>query len=261
MSHINALRQIMPTQRTAAVLTFSPGPATCGNKVASCANCSVRSACLPGELDGAELEQFDAIVSTKRRIARGQLLFHAGDKLEFLYAVHSGGFKTVGSSRHGCEKITGFHLPGELLGLEAISRQQHGYDAIALEDSEVCVLPFAQLEAAALRIPALQRQLFRVLSSDISRDQGLMLMLGGMRAEQRLAAFLLSLSRRYAQLGYDRARFVLRMTREEIGNYLGLSTETISRLFSHLVREGLVAVQQREVELKDSGALMEIVGY
>ncbi|MBM3359447.1 MAG: fumarate/nitrate reduction transcriptional regulator Fnr [Betaproteobacteria bacterium] len=226
-----------------------------------CANCCMRSVCLPCRLDDAELEKFDDLVCTTRRVARGQTLYRAGDKFEMLYAVHSGSFKSACASRHGAEKITGFHFPGELMGMEAISRLEHNYDAIALEDSEVCVLPFAALEAAARRMPELQRQLLRVLSGDISRDQGLMLMLGGMSAEQRLAAFLLSLSRRYGHMGYDPERFVLRMTREEIGNYLGLSTETVSRLFSQMARDGLLGVNQREVELKESEALMELVGY
>jgi CRP/FNR family transcriptional regulator len=163
-------------------------------------------------------------------------------------------------SRHGSEKITGFHLAGELLGLDAISAGRHGFDAVALEDSEVCAVRFAALEKLALTVPVLQHQLFRLLSSDISRDQGLMLLLGSMAAEQRLAAFLLSLSRRYQRLGFAASRFALRMTREEIGNYLGLTLETISRLFSRFQREGLLKVRGREVELRNVERLREIVG-
>jgi CRP/FNR family transcriptional regulator len=174
--------------------------------------------------------------------------------------VKSGAFKTVGVSRHGDEKITGFHLAGELLGLDAISSGRYAYGAVALEDSEVCAMPFAALERLALTVPALQHQLFRALSGDISRDQGLMLLLGSMSAEQRLAAFLLSLSRRYQHLGFAAQRYTLRMTREEIGNYLGLTLETVSRLFSRFQREGLICAQQREIELRDPARLREIVG-
>jgi CRP/FNR family transcriptional regulator len=177
-----------------------------------------------------------------------------------LHAVKSGTFKTVGVSRNGDEKVTGFHLSGEMLGLEAISSGRHAYTAVALEDSEVCAIPFAALEKMALTVPTLQHRLFRVLSGDISRDQGLMLMLGSMSAEQRLAAFLLSLSRRYEHLGYAAARFTLRMTREEIGNYLGLTLETISRLFSKFQRDGLIGVRQREIEFRNAARLREIVG-
>jgi CRP/FNR family transcriptional regulator len=204
--------------------------------------------------------RFGEIARAKRRVARGTALYHAGDKFESLHAVRSGAFKTVGVSRNGDEKVTGFHLAGEMLGLEAISTGRHTYTAVALEDSEVCAIPFAALEKMAGAVPALQHRLFRVLSGDISRDQGLMLMLGSMSAEQRLAAFLLSLSRRYERLGYAAARFTLRMTREEIGNYLGLTLETISRLFSKFQRDRLIGVRQREIEFRNAARLREIVG-
>ena len=147
------------------------------------------------------------------------------------------------------------------MGLDAINTRVHGYDAIALEDSEACVVPYTGLTQLALRVPELQASLLRILSGDISRDQGLMLLLGGMDAAQRLAAFLLSLSKRYERLGYAATRFSLRMTREEIGSYLGLTLETVSRLFSRLHREGLLSVHQREIELKDMAKLRELVGH
>jgi CRP/FNR family transcriptional regulator len=202
----------------------------------------------------------DELTRTKRRVRRGQALYRAGDVFESVYAVHSGSFKTVGVSRHGDEKVTGLHLPGEVMGLDAINTKTHGYDAVALEDSEVCVVPYARLTALASRIPELQTQLLRILSRDISRDQGLMLLLGGMDAEQRLAALLLSLSRRYEKLGYSMDRFNLKMTREDIGSYLGLTLETVSRLFSRLQREGLVVSHQRDVELTDIATLRDRMG-
>lgn len=226
----------------------------------ACSSCCLKGVCLPCSLNAQDLDRFGDMVATKRRIARGAFLYRSADAFENLYAIRSGAFKTVGASRHGDEKITGFHLAGELLGLDAISAGRHGYSAVALEDSEVCAIPFAALEKLSLSVPMLQRQLFRVLSGDISRDQGLMLLLGSMTAEQRLAAFLLSLSRRYQLLGFAADRFVLRMTREDIGNYLGLTLETVSRLFSRLQKEGLLAVQQREIELKRPQALRDIVG-
>jgi CRP/FNR family transcriptional regulator len=225
-----------------------------------CASCCLRNVCLPCELASADMTRFGEIASARRRIARGTSLYHAGDKFESLHAVRSGAFKSVGVSRNGDEKVTGFHLSGEMLGLEAINNGRHAYTAVALEDSEVCAIPFAALEKMAGAVPTLQHSLFRVLSGDISRDQGLMLMLGSMTAEQRLAAFLLTLSRRYERLGYAANRFTLRMTREEIGNYLGLTLETVSRLFSRFQRDGLVGVQQREIELRNAARLREIVG-
>jgi CRP/FNR family transcriptional regulator len=156
--------------------------------------------------------------------------------------------------------VTGFCLAGEMLGLDAINARTQCCEARALEDSEVCVVPFEPLQRLAQAIPALQQRLLRVLSADISRDQGLMLLLGGMRSEQRLAAFLLSLSRRYRWLGYSPDRFVLHMTREDIGSYLGLATETVSRLLSQFQRDNLVSVRHREVRLTDPERLTETFG-
>jgi len=222
--------------------------------------CCLESLCLPCGPKGQGQNRFDDLVTTKHRIAREGSVYRSGDAFEFLYAVRSGAFKSVGLSRHGDEKVTGFHLPRDMLGLDAISAGRYGYDAVALEDSEVCAIPFAALEVLSFTKPVLQRQLLRMLSSDISRDQGLMLLLGSMTAEQRLAAFLLSLSRRYQRLGFAADRFILRMTREDIGSYLGLALETISRVLSRFQREGLIAVRQREIELRNAGSLRDMVG-
>jgi CRP/FNR family transcriptional regulator len=249
---------VMPVKgRSATVIRL----ATPAGAAVACSSCCLKGVCLPCDLGSTDLDRFDQIATAKRRVARGASLYHGGEGFEFLYAVRSGAFKTVGVSREGAEKITGFHLPGELLGLEAISSGRHGYGAVALEDSEVCAIPFAQLERLAMAIPALQHQLLRVLSGDISRDHGLMLLLGSMTAEQRLAAFLLSLSRRHQRLGFSANRFVLRMTREELGNYLGLTLETVSRLLSRFQREGLIAVHQRDVEMLDAERLRAMVGH
>jgi CRP/FNR family transcriptional regulator len=229
-------------------------------QVVACSACRLQGVCIPCGLEPDEIERFGEIVTTKRRIGRGESLYRSGDAFEYLYAVRSGAFKTVSVSRHGDEKITGFHLAGEAMGLEAISSGRYAAQAIALEDSEVCAIPFSALSKLALTVPALQQQMFRILSSDISRDQGLMLLLGSMSAEQRLAAFLLGLSRRYQRLGFAADRFVLRMTREEIGNYLGLTLETVSRLFSRFQREGLLEVKSRDTVLKNIERLREIVG-
>jgi CRP/FNR family transcriptional regulator, anaerobic regulatory protein len=242
-------------------LTLCDARATSNCAAVSCSKCCLSHVCLPYGLAGQALVDMDELTRVKRRIAKGSTLYRAGDVFESLYAVRSGSFKIVGVSRHGDEKVTGLHLPGEVMGLEAINGRRHGYDAIALEDSEVCVIPFAQLSQLSLRLPELQQQLLRILSGDISRDQGLMLLLGGMDAEQRLAAFLLSLSQRYQKLGYASTRFSLRMTREEIGSYLGLTLETVSRLFSRLQKEGLIKARQREIELRNVDRLREKVGH
>ncbi len=227
----------------------------------SCSKCCLRGICLPRGLDADSMGEMDQLTRLKRKAARGATLYRTGDHFDAVYAVRSGAFKSVGISRNGLEKVTGLHLPGEVMGLEAISTRKHRYEAIALEDSEVCVIPFAQLTQLALRLPELQAQLLRTVSGDISRDQGLMLLLGSLDAEQRLAAFLLSLSKRYQNLGYSPTRFSLRMTREEIGSYLGLTLETVSRVMSRLNRDGVIKAQQRDIELKDRQALKDKVGH
>lgn len=255
------LTQPIPIRRAPSGENRFPRLVTASRPTAECASCCLQAVCLPCGLGSTDLDRFDEIATQKRKVARGASLYRGGDAFDTLYAVRSGAFKSIGVSRHGDQKITGFYYPGEILGLDAISSGRHGYNAVALEDSEVCAIPFAQLERMALTVPALQHQLFKVLSGDISRDQGLMLLLGSMTAEQRLAAFLLSLSRRYQRLGFAANSFVLRMTREEIGNYLGLTLETVSRLLSRFQRQGLIAARQREIDLKDVGGLMEMVGH
>ena len=226
----------------------------------ACSSCCLQAVCLPCDLQAGDIERFGNLATAKRKIARGTALYRAREAFDSLYAVRSGAFKTVGVSNNGEEKVTGFYLPGEMLGLDAISAGRHGYSAIALEDSEVCAIPFAALEKMALAVPALQHKLFKVLSGDISRDQGLMLLMGNMSAEQRLAAFLLSLSRRYQALGFSASRFTLRMTREEIGNYLGLTLETVSRLLSRFHKEAVIVVRQREIEIREADRLRQLVG-
>jgi CRP/FNR family transcriptional regulator, anaerobic regulatory protein len=247
--------------RAPAMPTLVATSARSERAAVSCSNCCLQGVCLPCGLAADKLCDIDDLTRVKRRVARGAALYRNGDAFDSLYAVRSGAFKTVGVSRNGEEKVTGLYLPGEVMGLDAINQRRHGYDAVALEDSEVCLIPYSRLTELALRIPDLQAQLLRILSGDISRDQGLMLLLGGMDAEQRLAAFLLSLSRRYQKLGYASTQFNLRMTREDIGSYLGLTLETVSRLFSRLQREGMIVARQREVELKDVSRLRDLVGH
>jgi CRP/FNR family transcriptional regulator len=233
---------------------------TAGTCAVSCSKCCLKGVCLPQGLDAGDLGRVDQLTRLKRKIARGATLYRTGDDFAALYAVRSGSFKSVGIARSGVEKVTGLHLPGEIMGLEAIAARRHGYDAIALEDSEVCVIPFAQLTHLALELPQLQAQLLRIVSGDISRDQGLMLLLGSMDAEQRIAAFLLSLSKRYQRLGYSPLKFGLRMTRDEIGSYLGLTLETVSRVISRMQKEVLIGAHQREIEVKNLQALQDKVG-
>lgn len=195
----------------------------------------------------------------RRRVRRGEYLFHCGASFHALYGVRAGSFKSVLLTEDGREQVTGYHMAGEILGLESIGSELCSSDAIALEDSEVVEIPFAELDALARRDPALQRELFRLLAAEIQRERGLMLLLGSMRAEERLATFLLNLSKRLAARGWSATHFILRMTREEIGSYLGLKLETVSRTFSKFQDEGILEVKQRQIRVLDPAALQALV--
>ncbi len=222
---------------------------------AACSNCNLRELCLPLGLSAKELAELDLLVSVRRKIARGDPLFRIGDPFASLYAVRTGFFKTSVSSEDGREQVTGFQMAGELLGLDGISLDRHACDAIALEDSQVCVIPFQDLEELSIRFSELQRQFHKIMSREIVRDQGVMLLLGSMRAEERLAAFLLNLTQRLHSRGFSASSLVLRMTRSEIGSYLGLKLETVSRSFSKFHDDGLLEVKQRQIRVLDEEGL------
>jgi len=223
-----------------------------------CSSCSMHELCLPMGLDEADMNRLDQIIGRRRKVARGATLYRVGDRFTNLYAVRLGHFKTFQINPEGDQQITGFQMAGELLGMDAISTDRHHCDAVALEDSEVCEIPFARLEALFSDMPTLLRHFHRMMSQEITREQGVMLLLGNMRADQRFAAFLVNLSSRYATRGYSPTAFQLRMSREEIGNYLGLTIESISRLLSRFKKHGLLKVSNREVEIVDLPTLKAV---
>jgi CRP/FNR family transcriptional regulator len=220
----------------------------------------MRTLCLPVGLTENDLGELEALLGNRTKLKKGDALFHNGAQFTALFAVKLGSLKTTVLSDDGREQVAGYHMPGDLLGLDGMGEDRHGCEAVALEDTEVCVLPFVRIEELARRIPALQHNLHRFLSREIERDHKVMLLLGSMRAEERLAAFLLNLSERYKARGYSSTEFVLRMTREEIGSYLGLKLETVSRLFSKFQEEGLVMVAGRSVKIIDMPVLKQLVG-
>lgn len=219
----------------------------------------MRELCLPSGLSKADLEKIDQIVSQRIRRKRGETLFRSGDRFTALYALRVGSCKTSLLAEDGREQVTGYHLIGDIIGLDGIGQGKHGCHAYALEDSEFCELPFTQIEHIAHLLPSLQHNLHQVMSREIARDHQLITLLGSMRAEERLASFLLNLSQRYQLRGYSSTEFVLRMTREEIGSFLGLKLETVSRLFSRFQEAGLLRVQQRSIKLLDTAALKQLV--
>ncbi|MCX7692637.1 MAG: fumarate/nitrate reduction transcriptional regulator Fnr [Tepidimonas taiwanensis] len=227
----------------------------------ACSSCNLRELCIPVGLDAEELTQLEQLIPFRRRVRRGGTLFSAGDPFTSLYAVRSGFFKTCITTVDGRDQVTGFQMAGEILGLDGIVQDKHSCSAVALEDAEVCVLPFDKLEQLSREFSTLQHHLHRIMSREIVRDQGVMLLLGSMRAEERLAAFLLNLVQRLHARGFSKTEMVLRMTREEIGSYLGMKLETVSRTFSRFQEDGIIEVKQRYVRILDADALQRIVNH
>ena len=221
-----------------------------GLKVA-CSQCNLRELCLPFGLEEDDMVRLDNLIGGGRKLKRGQHLYRAGEPFESIFAVKAGFFKTDVLTEDGRDQVTGFQMAGEILGMDGISTEFHTCNAVALEDSEVCLIPFTELEVLSSEIRSLQHHLHKVLSREIVRDHGVMMLLGTMRAEERLAAFLLNLSQRFTARGYSPAEFHLRMTREEIGSYLGLKLETVSRAFSRFQDEELISVQQKHIRILD----------
>lgn len=225
----------------------------------ACSTCSLQELCLPGGLDSSEVLALERVVTARRRLRKGEALYQTRDPFVGIYAMRFGSTKTAILAADGHEQVSGFHMVGDIIGLDGIGTGEHTCNCSALEDTEVCLLPFAKLEELARHVPSLQQHLHRVLSREIVREHGVMLLLGTMRAEERLAVFLLNLSQRYHRRGYSATEFNLRMTREEIGSFLGLKLETVSRLFSRFQDEGLIEVQQRAVRLVKLDELRSMV--
>ena len=224
-----------------------------------CSTCSLRELCLPVGLRPDEFEQLDTVIKQSHRLKKGEFLFRSGESFHSLYAIRTGFFKTTVASQDGRDQVTGFFMSGELIGMDGICTHSHSCDAVALEDSEVCELPFGHMEALSKEIPSIQTHFFRLMSREIVRDQGVMLLLGNMRAEERIAAFLLNLSQRLHHRGFAANDFILRMSREEIGSYLGLKLETVSRTLSRFHQEGLIMVEHKHIRLLKPEMLNQMV--
>lgn len=232
-----------------------PLPVSIQRPNSACSSCNLAELCLPVDLSAEEMQKLDELSTAKLSFSRNDYLYRSGDKFRSLFAIHSGSFKTQILHEDGREQVTGFEMAGEIIGLDAISTDFHACEAVALEDSVVCELPFNKLETLSREIPTLQRHLHKIMSREIVRDQGIMLLLGSMRAEERLAVFLLNLSQRFAARGLSATQFQLRMSRQEIGSYLGLKLETVSRAFSHFQNNGIIIVKVRAIEIIDLDAL------
>ena len=225
----------------------------------ACSNCNLRELCMPVDLSPEELERVDGIVAMRRKVKRGMPLFRSGEPFTSLFAIRTGFFKTCVTAVDGRDQVTGFQMAGEIIGLDGIVSDRHTCDAVALEDAEVCVMPFDRIGDLSREIGALQHHVHRIMSREIVREHGVMLLLGSMRAEERVAAFLLNLVQRLHARGFSKSELVLRMTREEIGSYLGLKLETVSRTFSKLADEGVIEVRQRHLRIIDAPRLQRLI--
>lgn len=217
----------------------------------NCQNCSISELCLPFSLNDKELDTLDEIIDRKRPIHKGDKIFSDGQAVHSLFAIRSGTFKTFTVNEQGEEQITGFHLAGDLLGFDAIAESEHPSFAQALETSMVCEIPYSNLDSLSNSMPKLKKQVLRLMSHEIKTDQEMLTLLNRKNAEQRVATFLLSLSERYHARGLSPNEFRLTMTRSDIGNYIGLTVETISRLLNRFHKSGLIKVEGKLITIID----------
>lgn len=225
----------------------------------SCQKCSLADLCIPHGMEAGEIKQLDKILKRQKPCQPGQHLFRADDKSTAVYAVRSGAFKSYCITKDGDEQVLGFTLPGELVGLDGLAGESYSSASVALETSSVCELPFNKLEELCHSLPGLQRQMMRLIGKEISSDQKMLMLLGKRSAEERLASLLLSLSIRYKARGFSANEFNLPMSRQDIGNYLGLAIETVSRLFAHFQEEKLLTVNRKQIRIIDHAKLKSMV--
>jgi CRP/FNR family transcriptional regulator len=214
---------------------------------------------MPVGFDQKDMHKLDEIVTVRKKIKQGDLLFENGEIFTSLYAIRTGFFKTSVASEDGREQVTGFQMAGEIIGLDGIVNDRHTCNALALEDAEVCVMPFDHIEDLSREFPALQKHVHKIMSREIVREHGMMMLLGNMSAEERLANFLVNLVQRLFARGQSQSEFILRMSREEIGSYLGLKLETVSRTFSKYSEEGIIEVKQKHIKILKPDSLKQLV--
>ena len=246
-----------PLRTKAPRLVTEPRPPLSAVEADSgCSGCHLRKACLPAEMSDGQISRLDSLKFVRRSVPAGRMLYRQGERFDFLYAVRSGTFKATLMMADGREQVSGFYMAGEVMGLDGVAQAEHASNCVALEDSEVCAIAYASLdESSHADTRRLQQEISRLMSREIVREHRLMMLLGSMSAEERLASFLLNLSQRMKARGYSASEFNLRMTRAEIGSYLGLTLETVSRTFSQFQKQKLLQVDKRYVRLHDLAAL------
>jgi CRP/FNR family transcriptional regulator len=226
----------------------------------ACHLCSLSKLCIPMGVQNVDLEKLDEIIVRHDPLKRGEHWYRAGDPFTSIYAVRSGCLKTYVLSGSGAEHICGFHLPGEIIGLDAIEAGFYKSSAKVLQACSVCEIPFERLNEIFDDAPSLQRQLLRIMSKEIYNEQWLITLLGKTSADERVAAFLCNLSNRFAVRGYSPHEFVLGMPRHDIGNYLGLAVETVCRVFTRFQKEKLLTAKGKQINIHKLKQLYELAG-
>lgn len=231
------------------------------NSRVSCSNCRLNELCLPIALNKSEIHQLDEIVQRNRPLKKGDHLYRQNDPFKSVYAVRSGSFKSYVLGSDGNGRVTGFFMPGEIIGMDGIANNTYANSMVALEHASVCEIPFQQLSRLSHELPNLQHHFFAIMGNEIAKDQQIHTLLSSYSAEERIASFLLSLSARYSRVSLAPDRFLLHMTRGDIGEYLGLTLETVSRIFTGLQKKGVIAVKAREIEILDFDKLRAIITH
>lgn len=224
----------------------------------NCRDCRLNSICLPFSLETSDIDELDRIIQRGRPLQKGAHLYRQSDDFGSVYAVRSGALKAYRMTDDGREQVTGFYFPGEIVGMDGISQSRHASSARALETSAVCEIPFSSLEKLSASVPQLQRHFFQLMSREITEDQQLITLLSKSSADARVAALLLSISLRNAQRHLSANQFRLSMSRVDIGNYLGLTVETVSRVFTRMQKAQILRVSNREITILDGPALREL---
>jgi CRP/FNR family transcriptional regulator len=223
-----------------------------------CAHCNLKKICFPHGLQPQEMEMFEGAIDKTTRIQKKQHLFSRGDTLTSIYAIKAGTIKTMLPTSDGNGQILGFYLPGDLLGFDGFSDDEHKIDAVALEDTVLCKLPISSFESLCEILPGLRKVMMQQVGSEINRQQQLLLSLGQMQTEERLATYLLRLSCYFKNRGYSCSEFILPMSRNDLSNFLGMAPETLSRMFARLEKNGVMKISRKEVRILDMKALQEL---
>ena len=231
-----------------------------GGSAIHCQDCSISQLCIPYSLNETELDRLDTIIERKKPIQKGQEIFKAGEDMKCLYAIRSGTLKSYTITEQGDEQITAFHLAGDLVGFDGISSGSHPSFAQALETAMICEIPYDTLDELSTTMPKLRQQILRLMSAEIVGDQNMILLLSKKNAEERLASFINNLSVRYSARGFSPREFRLSMTRGDVGNYLGLTVETISRLLGRFQKSGMIAVKGKYITILNEEQLAELAG-